>query len=317
MTATTETAPFPVDSRLQGIALAYRNPTQSFIADKIMPRTPVATKSFKYLEFDSEQHFSLPDTKVGRKSEPTVVEYVATEKSATVFDYGLDDIVPIDDIEQARASNIDFDPQAKAVEFLTDLVMLDRERRVAKIVQDSANYASTKVTNVSSSAKWDNNTVNPRNLLLNALDTPLLRPNTMVVGREAWTKIRQHPKLVSSVSSADNSEGAITKQQLADLLEIHQVLVGDSIYNAAARGQDLNKTYSWGKHIALLHINPAASAQSGISWGYSAEYGKRIAGIILDPHKGARGAIVVRVVESCCELVAAKDLGMLFQNVVA
>ena len=315
----TETAPFPVDSRLQGIALAYRNPTQSFIADKIMPRTPVATKSFKYLEFDSEQHFSLPDTKVGRKSEPTVVEYVANEKSATVLDYGLDDIVPIDDIEQARASNLDFDPQAKAVEFLTDLVMLDRERRVAKIVQDSSNYASANVHPVGSSAnqKWSHNDINPRDKLLNALDQPLLRPNTMVVGREAWTKIRQHPKLVSSVSSADNSEGAVTKQQLADLLEIHQVLVGDSIYNTAARGQGLNKAFSWGKDVALLHINPTAGVQSGISWGYSAEYGKRIAGIIPDPHKGARGAIVVRVVESCCELVAAKDIGILFKNVIA
>ena len=313
----TETAPFPVDSRLQGIALAYRNPTQNFIADKIMPRTPVATKSFKYLEFDSEQHFSLPDTKVGRKSEPSVVEYVANERSATVLDYGLDDIVPIDDIEQARASNLDFDPQAKAVEFLTDLVMLDRERRVAKIVQDRSNYASDKVTLVdNANKKWNLNTVNPRELLLDALDKPLLRPNTMVVGREAWTKIRQHPKLVSSVSSADNSEGAVTKQQLADLLEIHQVLVGDSIYNSAAKGQDLTKAFSWGKDVALLHINPTAGAQSGISWGYSAEYGKRIAGIIPDPHKGARGAIVVRVVESCCELVAAKDLGLLFKNVV-
>ena len=315
----TETAPFPVDSRLQGIALAYRNPTQNLIADKLMPRTPVATKSFKYLEFDSEQHFTLPDTKVGRKSEPTVVEYIATEKSATVLDYGLDDIIPIDDIEQARASNLDFDPQAKAVEFLTDLVMLDRERRVASIVQDSTNYTSSRVTTVGNNLnqKWNHESVNPRDLLLNALDKPLLRPNTMVVGREAWTKIRQHPKLVSSVSSADNREGAVTKQQLADLLEIHQVLVGDSIYNSANRGQDLTKAFSWGKDIALLHINPAAGAQSGISWGYSAEYGKRIAGIIPDPHKGARGAIVVRVVESCCELVAAKDLGMLFKSVVA
>ena len=315
----TETAPFPVDSRLQGIALAYRNPTQNLIADKLMPRTPVATKSFKYLEFDSEQHFSLPDTKVGRKSQPSVVEYVASEKSATVLDYGLDDIVPIDDIEQARASNLDFDPQAKAVEFLTDLVMLDRERRVANIVQNTDNYATANVTTIGSNAtqKWNNDAINPRDLLLNALDKPLLRPNTLVIGREAWTKIRQHSKLVSSVSSADNSEGAVTKQQLADLLEIHQVLVGDSIYNAAAKGQTLDKAFSWGKDIALLHINPAAGAQSGISWGYSAEYGKRIAGIIPDPHKGARGAIVVRVVESCCELVAAKDLGMLFKSVVA
>ncbi len=314
----TETAPFPVDSRLQGIALAYRNPMQSFVADKIMPRIPVATKSFKYLEFDSEQHFSLPDTKVGRKSEPTVVEYVATDKSATVLDYGLDDIIPIDDIEQARASNLDFDPQAKAVEFLTDLIMLDRERRVAKIVQDIASYATGKGQNVgiSPEAKWDHEDINPRELLLNALDSPLLRPNTMVIGREAWTKIRQHPKLVSSISSADNREGAVTKQQLADLLEIHQVLVGDSIYNSGTRGQDISKAFSWGKNIALLHINPAAGAQSGISWGYSAEYGKRIAGIIPDPHKGARGAIVVRVVESCCEIVAAKDLGMLFKDVV-
>ncbi len=315
----TETAPFPVDSHLQGLSIAYRNPAQNFIADKLMPRTQVATKSFKYLTFDSAQHFSLPDTKVGRKSEPTIVEYSGAEKSATVLDYGLEDIIPIDDIEQAKAAQHDYDPKARAVEFLTDLIMLDRERRVAKIIQDPSNFEQANVTNVASNsnAKWTHSSQNPRDILLTALDLPILRPNIMVIGREAWTKIRQHPKLVASAARTANSEGAISKSQLADMLEIKQVLVGDSIYNSANRGQELDAAYTWGKNVALLHINEAAGAHNGITWGYSAEYGKRSAGIIPDPNKGARGAIVVRVIESCCELVAAKNLGVLFRAVIS
>ena len=315
----TETAPFPVDSHLQGLSIAYRNTAQNFIADKLMPRTPVATKSFKYLTFDQAQHFTLPDTKVGRKSEPTIVEYVGEETSATVLDYGLEDIIPIDDIEQASAAQHNYDPKARAVEFLTDLILLDRERRVAQIIQDADNYLPANATNIgnASTDKWTHSSKNPRDLLLTALDVPILRPNVMVIGREAWTKIRQHPKLVSSVARAENSEGAISKMQLADLLEIKQVLVGDSIYNSANRGQDLSRSYTWGKNLALLHINEAAGAHNGITWGYSAEYGKRSAGIIPDPNKGARGAIVVRVIESCCEVVAAKSLGVLFKNIVA
>ena len=43
-----KTAPFPVTPELTAIAIAYRNPDASLIADDVMPRVrPVSTREFR------------------------------------------------------------------------------------------------------------------------------------------------------------------------------------------------------------------------------------------------------------------------------
>lgn len=99
---TNSIAPFPIDPTLTAISIAFRNDAQTLIADQVMPKTPIGTKQFKYLSFDAEQSYTIPNTKIERKSQPNTTEYVGSEVAGMAVDYGLDDIVPIDDIEQAN-----------------------------------------------------------------------------------------------------------------------------------------------------------------------------------------------------------------------
>lgn len=85
-------APFPIQPELTAIAIAYRN--QSLIADEVLPRVPVGKQDFKYLKHAMAEGFTLPDTKVGRRSKPNDVEFSATEITASTEDFGLDDPVP-------------------------------------------------------------------------------------------------------------------------------------------------------------------------------------------------------------------------------
>ena len=71
------TKPFPVSARLTAIALAYRNPDIALIADQVLPRTPTA-EEFRWLKYDLAQGFTVPDTRVGRKSRPNQVDFAAT-----------------------------------------------------------------------------------------------------------------------------------------------------------------------------------------------------------------------------------------------
>ncbi len=305
-------APFPIDPTLTAISIAYRNDAQTLIADRVLPKTKVGTKSFEYLNFDSAQSFTVPDTKIGRKSQPNIVEFYGEEKSGSVVDYGLDDIIPFDDINQAKASGWGFDPKAKAVEYLTDLMMLDREKRVAKMVQDSTNYLTTQTENLSGASQWSHADSNPMSAILAALDKPLMRPNTMVIGREAWTKLRQHPKLVSAAQRNSGNQGSIARAELAELLEIKQILIGDSFVNSARKGQAATLSRTWGKNAAFLHINPGSTISHGASWGFTASYlGWRV-GTKFNDMLGVRGALVVRAVDSLSEIVTAKNLGYLF-----
>ncbi|UUE75476.1 hypothetical protein [Pectobacterium aroidearum] len=81
-------APFPIDPHLTSIAIAYRN--GSLIADSVLPRVPVGKSEFKWWEYDLADGFTLPNTSVGRTSQPNQVEFNATEETSSTSDYALD-----------------------------------------------------------------------------------------------------------------------------------------------------------------------------------------------------------------------------------
>ena len=116
-------APFPLNESLTAIALSYRN--EALIADMVAPRIPCATDAFKYYKFNKDEAFTVPDTKIGRKSEANEVEFGGTEVTDSTADYGLKDFVPLSDIRNAEGTP--FNPSAQAALNLQRLVMLDRE----------------------------------------------------------------------------------------------------------------------------------------------------------------------------------------------
>jgi hypothetical protein len=308
------TRPFPVDPKLTAIAIAYNNPDIALIADEVLPRTPVAAE-FKYLLFDKGQGFTVPDAQVGRKSMPNEVEFNATEIQDKVIDYGLDDIVPNEDIDD---DNQNINPLGVAVSYLTNLVNLAREQRVANLVFNNASFASGNKITLSGTGQWSDQTnSNPINAIGDALDVPVMRPNIAVFGQQTWTGLRRHPKIVQAVFGTAQGAGMITRQQFADLFELQAIYVGQGFINSAKKGQPLSMSRVWGKHAAFLYRDRAAGPQQGATFGFTAQAGERIAGQIDEPKIGLKGSVRVRSGERVKELVTASDLGYFFENAVA
>lgn len=313
--------PFVTNPVLTAIAIGYTNPAVTLIADRVLPRVPVGSEKFKWLEYPLAEGFSFPETKVGRMSSPNRVEFTATEKDASTDDHGLDDMVPNSDIKEAerqRAAGLsNYDPRARATEGVTNMVQLAREVRVANLIQTSANY-SRKVTLSGTSQLSDYTNSTPIETLLGAIEgTLVFRANTLVMGQAVWSKLRSHPHLVNAVRGNLTNKGIITREELAALLEIKQVLVGESFVNTAKKGQTASLDRVWGKHISALYIDPAATNQRGVTFGFTAECGTRIAGTLQDPDIGLEGGERIRVGEKVKELIVAKDAGYFIENAVA
>jgi hypothetical protein len=152
---------------------------------------------------------------------------------------------------------------------------------------------------------------------MTALDSVLMRPNVMVLGRAVYTKLMQHPKLVKAFFGNSGDSGKVSKQFLAELFEMDEVIVGEGWYNSAKPGQTATMARLWGKHAALLVRDKQVSPEGGVTFGYTAEWGNRVGGRREDPDIGLRGGVRVRVGESVKELIVANDLGYFFQNAVA
>lgn len=306
------TAPFHVSPELTAIAIAYRNPVTDYIADLVMPRTrPVGKLEFSYTVYDLSA-FNRPNTFVGRKGRPNEVTMSSTTQTAAIEDFGLDDLIPMSDIEQGRA--IGRDIQAESVEYIMGLVKLDRECRVAAAAQNAANFTNTAT--LSGSNQWSHADSKPLTALLEYLDTPMMRPNTMILSAPVWSKLRIHPQIVKAIYPI-SAEGAVTRQQLAALLELKNIHIGASYVNSAKKGQDASLTRVWGNHCTLLYLDPTAETSKGVTWGMTVPYGTAVAGTIDEQGVGLRGGVRVRAGESLKELVVSKGAGMLLKNCIA
>lgn len=303
--------PFPSDARLTAIALAYRNPDVALIGDMVMPLTPSA-QEFKWLKYDLAAGYLVPDLKVGRKSYPTEVEFNATEQIDKVVDYALDDFIPNEDLE---ADNQGVDPRGTAVGFLTNLLMLGREIRVAGAVFNSANYTNTAT--LSGTSQWSDNTSDPVAAIGDALDVPVYRPNIGVLGQATWTKLRRNPKIVQAIKNTSQGAGMVSRQEFADFFELSELYIGAGFVNTAKKGQNMATSRVWGKHASFIYRDRAAGPQAGVTWGFTAQWGGRNSGTIPDQKRGATGGETLRVLERVKEVVAAPDMGFYFQNAVA
>lgn len=303
--------PFPTDPRLTGMVLAYRN--AELIADRVLPRVPVPKKEFRWLKFDRAQRMTIPETLVGRKSRPNEVDFSANEEAGLVYDRGLDDVVPNDDIDEAEGTG--WDPRAEAAEGLTDLILLDREVRTARKVLEPNNYGAANKKVVTD--KWDDPTSNPLGEIRDTLDSMFVRPNKLLFPVPVWNAISKHPKVVAAITVSGTAEGFATREQVARLLEIDEIMVGKAWVNIAKPGQTPVEARAWGGEAVLaFYQNPQATPRRGVTFGFTAQWKTRVSGSIPDAMVGLRGGVRVRVGESVNELIVASDVAFLFQDVL-
>lgn len=316
------TMAFPVNPTLTAIAIGYRNRDMDLIADRVMPRVMTAQR-FAYTTYSLADAYTVPATRVGRKSQPTQVDFGGTRVEAETADWGLDDIIPNVEIEAWNAMmkpDAHTGPMEKSVSLLTGLVQLDREVRVAGLAFSTSNYASGQFVTLSGTSQWsDFANSNPLDAILVAMDIPVFRPNMIVMGQQVWTKVRQHPRLIQAANASAQTGGAITKQDLADLLEIpvQNVLIGAGFVNTARRGQTPTVNRVWGKSCALLYTSPDAANADAPTWGWTAQFEDRVAGEIPEPTIGLRGSTRIRSGESLLEIVTAPAVGYLFSAAIA
>lgn len=311
--------PFQPSPQYTAIALAYSN--REMIADQVLPRITVTAREFKWDEHAKSSMFQVPSTLVGRKGSPNEVEFTAVERTSSVKDYGLDDVVPIEDVEAAQGKP-GLDPLGRATEGVTQLIMLDREIRTADKVFNPATYPTGNKVQLSGNDQWSayaQAASDPVEDIMSAKESALMPFNTAVIGEDVWFKLRRHPKVLAAYYPVNASGGGImTLQQFAELFEFERVLIGRAYKATSKPGQTLALSKVWGKHFAMMHQNPLASLRgNGITFGATAEYGTRFAGTMDEPKVGLRGATRVRVGEMVDELITAADVGYLIQDAIA
>jgi len=145
----------------------------------------------------------------------------------------------------------------------------------------------------------------------------VIRPNTMVIGRPAWSVLSRHPEIVSACLRNAGESGIARRQDVADLFELDEILVGEAFVNTARKGQAANLARCWGKHIALTYRNRQAAPQRDVTFGMTVPFGQPVAGAWDTKEIGLRGGTKVRAGESTAEVITCPDAAYFLQNVAA
>ncbi|WP_218926937.1 hypothetical protein, partial [Bacillus sp. AFS088145] len=87
--------------------------------------------------------------------------------------------------------------------------------------------------------------------------------------------------------------------------------------NTARKGQAPVNSRVWGKHAAFIYNDVMAAKTGQPTFGFTGQFGTKVAGDMPEPKKGLRGSQLVRCGESVKEVITAGALGYFFQNAVA
>lgn len=310
---TNTVAPFPTDPVLIAITEAYRN--TAYVADQVLPRVPVGRQEFKYWRYPVAETFALPETLVGRRSQPNEIDLTAEEVPSATLDYGLEDPIPQADIDNAPANHSPID---RSVMQLSDYILLDREVRTAAAVFAASAYPTGHKVELTGNNRWDvaHADSTPIVDITAAIDSCLVRPNRMVLGHVAWRALSMHPTIMQALHGTTGDKGIASRRQVADLFELDEIVVGQTRLNTAKKGQAATLARVWGPHALLYHYNPNADTRGALTFGITAQWGGRVAGQERDSRIGLRGGVRVRVGESVRELVVAPRAAFLIENAV-
>jgi hypothetical protein len=93
----------------------------------------------------------------------------------------------------------------------------------------------------------------------------LVTPNTIVMGYQVWSKLKNHPKLINRIQYV--TKQALALDDFAALVGVKNILIGDAVSNTAVEGQTDTLGFVWGKNFWLMYVTEAPAIDT-VTAGY-------------------------------------------------
>ena len=259
-----------VNGPLTNILIAYMQKAENFVADRVFPIVPSQKQSDIFFTYDKSD-WNRDDMQERAPAAETMGGTFDINKAppfhCRVFGYHKD--VP-DQLRANEDSPISLDRDATT--FVGHKVMLQKENRWV----DTYFKAGVWGTDYTPGNLWDTASGDPIKDVAAArlkvmLETGLM-PNKLVLGPDAFEAVKNHAAVLERIKYTQR--GIVTRELLAALFEVDEVLVPFGIVDTSKKGKAASRKFLFGKHALLAYAAPAPSllAPSGgyiFSWsGY-------------------------------------------------
>lgn len=242
-----------LDVPLTNLVLSYR--PAGLIADMIFPVVEVNKQSGSVIEFSQADLLRIEDTKRAPGTEAKRVTIGVSSQTYYCNNYALKMSVTVEDRANADALYATRLFEGRA-QILTDKLALDWENRVALKVTSTSNVGSS----ASVSSIWTGSGADPLADVNTAIDNVTFstgyRPNRAVMGLKAWNAFRRHSTVRNLIFGTNNGGGYPNTDQIKNLLQLDQVLVGMGFKNSKEENIAKTMVDIWGPNTLVYYANP-------------------------------------------------------------
>ena len=320
-----------VDRILTNISVMYRN--ANFVAASIFPLIPVEKQSDLFLTWGKDNLRSIAD---GIAPRALSNEITLNRATTPYYADGHALSYPLADEEAANDDMMDLSIDVTTI--LCDQSFLNREINCLAAI--TAGITTTIDLSASSGAdQFSNDTFDPMKYIdqqkIAVAQVTGKKPNTLVLSTPVLAGLRNNALVKARITGAPNLDGsAITLQQLANVMELKQVLEASAVVNTAKEGQADNLQFVWGKQALLCYV-PDAPGPRTLSLGYhfmwnfkaTAESGRVVSSGDLIPGGAGFGvrqwyrpgirSTQIEFLNYYAQQIVCPDAGILFTNAVA
>jgi hypothetical protein len=291
-------------------------------ADIASPPILVPKQSDKYFTWDSANEFKrkFPNASSPGGAVAEINPTLSNDVYSTA-EYALAAFVPTE--VQSNADS-PLRPFQKAVQMIMTNLLLERELRVATLLQTSGSWTSGNVQTLASGAQWDGGAASDPVLNLHTAIENSFLPITGII----WSELVEHdfvrnPAVQKYVGYKTDMPGIPSMAEFASTLRLPPIYTAKMKYTT--NGGTL--TYVWGNHVVLLHQPPEQppTSQQDVATTYTFRWnggeapdGAMTAGFLVrsffDPKRGPRGGTTVIVVHNDAEKMTSTVVGALILN---
>lgn len=299
-----------VDPVLTNLAVGYKN--AEFIAEKIFPQVFTDKEGVQVPVF-GKGSFVEYDTKRAVGAASNVITLDAPNYLPIVLEEH-DLAAGVDYREQAESL---FNEQAKATRRATKGVQLRQEIETAALLQAKSAYQSGHTKDLAATKKWSADNSDPLADIESARETVRaacgVRPGVLVVGASVLSQLKRNKALLASLSANDR-KSLLTVEQLKNLLELDDIIVGQAV-SSVANGKPTKDV--WGKFASLI-VRPGLVSDGNDEGEPAFGYTFRRRGMpVVDRYEEVGGKVeYARYTDIRKAAVVGSACGFLFENAV-
>jgi len=264
-----------IDQALTNFSLKYSN--GAMVADLIAPRIDVAKDSDQYFVYGRQDYRATQDVRADKAD----TNFIDSWKVESTPGYRCEEHALADLVSDRERRNADapLSPDFDTTENLTNMLLLNREKRVADLLTAAATFAASgNVVTLTSNEQWnaagfdsDSKTDAIEVRIDNAKEAVRAAigrdPNTIVIPSAVAKVVKRDPTVRDLIRYTDNT--LLVNGDLPPTLWNMRVLAPGSVFDSAEEGQAFSGADVWGKHVLVAYIAPNPRTPRTVTLGLS------------------------------------------------